>query len=292
MLRRTSRLNYIDGLEYERVEGDLRDPESLLGAVKGADAVVHVAGLTSALKEAEYQEVNALGTARLAAAARQAGVKRFVYVSSIAALGPSEDGKMPKTPRPITPYGRSKLEGEYPVLAERDAMSVAILRPPVVYGERDRALVPFYKIAKLGVLPVYGDGTRLLSWIHAHDLADAIIATALADGPSGAIYPVCDGETYTWRRLVETYARVTDKKIRIISTPPQLYTLAGYGAGLAQFILRRPLPLDPDEVRHMRPRAWLCNNDAITSDLGWQPKVDIETGFHQAYRWYREQGWL
>ena len=220
-------------------------------------------------------------------------MRRFVYVSSLAAGGPSLDGKTPPaTPHPVSPYGRSKLAGEYPVLAEKDAMSVAVVRPPVVYGERDRGLIPFYKIARLGFIPVYGDGSRLLTWIHAHDCADAIIATALADGPSGAIYYISDGGIYTWRQLVETYGRAIQRKVRVIPTPTILYSLAGYAGGLAQTIIRKPLPLSPEEVVQMRVKAWIGNNADISRDLGWQPSIGLEPGFTQSYRWYKEQGWL
>jgi nucleoside-diphosphate-sugar epimerase len=293
MLRRTSRLEFLEDLSYERVEGDLRDVASLHDAVSGVDTVVHVAGLVSSLTETGYYEVNATGTANLVQAARDAGVKRFVYVSSLAALGPSNDGKTPpSTPHPVSPYGRSKLAGEYPVIAAKDAMSVAVVRPPVVYGERDRGLVPFYRIARLGFIPVFGDGSHILTWIHAHDAADATIATALADGPSGAIYTISDGALYTWRSLVETYAAATNRKIRVIPTPKALYTLAGYAGGLAQTIVRKPLPLSPEEVVQMRVAAWIGDHAAITHDLGWQPKIGLEQGFAQSYAWYREQGWL
>jgi len=292
LLRPTSGLEFLKGVAFERAEGDIRDAESLARAVQGVDAVIHLAGLTSARTEAEYQEVNVLGTAAVVQAARAAGVKRFVYVSSLAALGPSADGAMPQTPHPISAYGRSKLGGEFPVLAERDAISVAVLRPPVVYGERDRALIPFYRLARYGFVPVYGNGERLLTWVHIHDAAGAIVATALADGPSGAVYSISDGNTYTWRRLVQAYAKATGRTVRALPTPPALYTLAGYAGGLVQTILRKPLPLSPEEVTQMRQRAWICDHAAITRDLGWQPSIGIEQGFAQAYRWYTQQGWL
>jgi nucleoside-diphosphate-sugar epimerase len=95
MLRRTANMKFLSELpasSYERVEGDLRNPESLRRAVQGIDAVAHVGGVTSALSEAAYREINVLGTADLVMAAQAAGVKRFVYMSSLAAQGPSPDG--------------------------------------------------------------------------------------------------------------------------------------------------------------------------------------------------------
>jgi nucleoside-diphosphate-sugar epimerase len=295
LLRRTSSLRFLDDIEgYDRVDGDMRDAASLFRAVEGVDAVVHLAGLTSARTEAEFQAVNGDGTAALAKAASEGGVKRFVYVSSLAAQGPSSDGSgaIPPVARPISSYGRSKLAGEFPVLAERERMSVAVVRPPVVYGERDRGLLPLYRIASLGVMPVIGDGLNQVSFVHVHDCADAIVRAALAEGPSGAVYTISDGTPHTWRELVGTFAKVRGRRALIINTPPVLYQGAGYAAAAASALLRRALPLSPDEVAHMRERYWICDHETITRDLGWKPRIGLEAGFTQMLRWYREQHWL
>ncbi len=100
LVRRTSKLGFLDGVVFERVIGDVRDAGSLAPAVDGVETIVHVAGLTAARGEAEFQAVNTEGTAALVAAASVAGVRRFVYVSSLAAQGPSDDGevKPPESP--------------------------------------------------------------------------------------------------------------------------------------------------------------------------------------------------
>jgi nucleoside-diphosphate-sugar epimerase len=293
MLRRTSRLEFLEGLEYERFEGDVRDDKAVEAAVQGIETVIHVAGIVSALTEARYHEVNARGTEAVVRAAAAVGVKRFVYVSSLAALGPSQDGvTVPAVPNPVSGYGRSKLAGEQATLAEKDAMSVSIVRPPAVYGERDRGLLPLYRIAKLGFVPVYGDGRRGLSFLHAHDAADAIITAALADGPSGGVYTCYDGSIHDWRSLVAAYAKATGRKLRVLPAPELLFNLAGQAGGVVQTVIRKPLPLGPEEILHMRAPAWLADNEAITRELGWQPRIDVEQGFAQAYRWYREHRWL
>ena len=293
LLRPNSRLEFIANVPYERVDGDVRDADSLSRALDGADAVIHLAGLVSAISESLYHEVNARGTEALVQTALKAGVRRFVYVSSLAALGPSRDGvTMPEPPNPVSGYGRSKLAGEQAVLAAKDALSVAVVRPPAVYGERDRALLPFYRIAKFGFVPVYGDGQRLLSFVHAHDVADAVVAAALADGPSGGVYSIFDGQVHTWQSLIEAYGKASDRKLRVLRVPEPLFAFGGYLGGLAQTVMRRSLPLSPEEILHMRAPAWLADNTEIARDLGWEPKIDIESGFTQAYRWYRQQGWL
>jgi nucleoside-diphosphate-sugar epimerase len=293
LLRQTSSLEFIGDVPYERAEGDVRDADSLSRAMEGVGAVVHIAGLTSAISEARYHEVNARGTEALVRAALGAGVTRFVYVSSLAALGPSRDGvTMPDPPDPPSPYGRSKLAGERAVLAAKDAMSVAIVRPPAVYGERDHAFLPLYRIARFGVVPVFGDGKRLLSFIHAHDAADAIVATAMTDGPTGGVYSVFDGQIHTWRSLIEAFGKAMGRNLRILPVPEPIFSFGGTLGGLVQSLIRKPIPLSPEEILHMRARAWLADNSDIMRDLGWEPRIDIETGFAQAYAWYRDEGWL
>jgi nucleoside-diphosphate-sugar epimerase len=147
-------------------------------------------------------------------------------------------------------------------------------------------------MGKLGVVPVYGDGENLLSWLHVHDAADAIVATALGETPSGAIYTVSDGGFYTWNDLVGAFGRAWGRTPRIVHGPPVLFRIAGSAGGLVQMLTRKGLSLQGDQIRHMQARYFICDNTAITRDLGWDPKVDLEAGFAQTIAWCREQGLL
>jgi nucleoside-diphosphate-sugar epimerase len=277
------------------VEGDLRDAESLKRALEGVEAVAHLGGITTARSEREYMAVNAEGSATLVAAAREAGVRRFVYVSSLAAGGPSPDGNpvLHGDGQPISAYGRSKAGGEQAVLAAAgEEMSVAIVRPPAVYGPRDRGFLPLYRIARLGVFPLFGDGNNQVSFIHVYDAAEAITQATLAQGLSGAVYTICDGKPHTWREAVAAFAAAVGRKPLLIPTPPFLYHLAGHAGGLASAIVRKPLPLSPEKVEEMRQRYWVCDNAQIYRDLGWQPQLALDQGMRQTVAWYRENGWL
>ena len=295
LLRRTSDLSFLGDLQYERAEGDVRQPASLAAAMAGVEAVVHAAGLISARSEAEYRAVNEAGTRAVVDAALGAGVRRFVYVSSLAAQGPSPDGRVAAPdaePRPVSPYGRSKLGGEAPVLAAGDRMSVAIVRPPAIYGPRDRAFLLFYRALKLGVMPLHGDGLNQLSWIHVRDAASAIASTVVGDGPSGSVYTIADGGVYTWNELVDLAARVLGKRPLRVRVPPLVYAAAGHAAGLIGTLIRRQLPLDPEKVREMAQRYWVCDNERITAELGWRPEISAQAGIEDTARWYRDNRWL
>src|SRR5438105_10238363 len=142
LVRPRSERKVLDKLpRVELAPGAIEDRASLGAAVDGVDAVVHVAGIVKARRPAEFFEVNTQGTRNLLEAAMRRPVPRFVYVSSLAAVGPSADGTpVPDDvePRPVTHYGRSKLEAERAVLAAKDRLHVTVVRPPLIYGPRDR----------------------------------------------------------------------------------------------------------------------------------------------------------
>ncbi len=291
-VRATSDLSFLEGASYETALGDVRDASSLRQACAGIDAVVHAAGLTSARNEDEYRAVNEFGTKAVLEAAAAAGVRRFVYISSLAARGPNAaDGSEPASPSPVSSYGRSKLAGESAVLAAHRDMSVVALRPPVIYGPRDRALLPFYKIVRLGVMPLYGDGRRRLSWIHVRDCADAAVRAAEAEA-SGRAYALSDGGDYTWNDLVDMLAAVLGKRPLRVNVPGVLYAGAGHAAAGLSMLIRRPLPLTPEKVVEMSQPGWVCGNERITADLGWTPAIDPKAGIEETARWYRDHRWI
>ncbi len=295
LLRPTSDLTFLQGLSYERAEGDVRDPESLLRAAKGVDGVVHVAGLTNARNEQTYMAVNDAGTRAAVDAALETGARRFVYVSSAAAQGPGRDGRDMRPddrPRPVSAYGRSKLAGEMHVLEAADRMSVAIIRPPVIYGPRDRALLPFYVGMRLRVIPMFGRGRNRLSWVHARDAADAIVCALAAEGPSGAVYTIDDGGAYTWHDLISVLAAVIGRRPLRVPVPPVLYFAAGHIAGFVSRFLPLAVPLNAEKVVEMSQASWVCGHEQITLDLGWQPRIGAREGIEETLRWYREQRWL
>lgn len=295
LVRKTSKLEGIAGLDVERVNGDVRDPSSLLRAAKGMDAIVHAAGTTSALNEREYFEVNAHGTNAMISAAVLAEVRRFVYVSSLAAQGPSPDGKIQQPdvdPHPTSPYGRSKLAGERFVLRAQDDLSVAIVRPPVIYGPRDRGLLPLFRLARFRIVPVYADGQNRLSWVHVRDAAAAIATVAAGETPSGSIYTISDGEVYSWHQLIDLVRGALGHGVLRLHVPHRLYWVAGRAGDLAAFAIRRPLPLNSNKVTEMSQRHWICDNARIFHDLGWQPSIPAREGLPDTIRWYRENKWL
>src|SRR5581483_8675949 len=162
------------GPRTEMAVGDLADRAALRNAVRGVDRVYHVAGLTKARREADYFTVNHLGTVHLLQACLEVNpaLRRFVLVSSQAAAGPVWAGR-PVTehdpPRPVSAYGWSKLRAEQAALACSPLLPITIVRPPVVYGPRDRDTLLVFRAARFGLVPRLGP-LACLSIVHVDDL--------------------------------------------------------------------------------------------------------------------------
>jgi nucleoside-diphosphate-sugar epimerase len=282
----------------EFAPGAIENPASLAPALEGVDAVVHVAGIVKARRPSDFFEVNAQGTRNLVdAALARGGVKRFVYVSSLAAVGPSQDGTpVPEgaEPRPVTHYGRSKLEGEKAVLAASGRMPVTIIRPPLIYGPRDRETLAFFTSVKNGVLPMTGDGTNTLSVVYVSDCASAVVRAVDSNGaPSGRAYFVDDGAVYVWREALKDIEAAMGKRAFVrFGMPMGVVKVAAAATQVWGKVTGTAQMLTLDKVNELTQPHWLCSGEGARRELGWKPEVTWADGVRRAVQWYREAGWL
>ena len=296
----------------ELVRGDLDDARALREGCAGAEVVYHVAGRVSAPSPAAFMAANRDGTARVLEAAAVERPRRLLYVSSLAAAGPTLPGQPideSRPPAPVTPYGRSKLAAE--LLVRATPVPWTIVRPPTVYGERDRELFKLFKLARAAVVPVFGDGSQELSVIYAADLADAVIAAATAQGSVGAVYYAAHPSVTTSRELVRAIARAVGgrgdrvgrrggrggrggarREPRILPLPAPLARILLWTVGSLAHLAGRDTILSADKAPEFLAPAWTCRPDALIRDTGWRAKVDLETGLRRTADWYRREGWL
>jgi len=281
------------GAEVRLVRGDLDDAAALREGSAGADVVYHVAGKIAARNAAEFMATNRDGTANVLEAARDAGARRVLFVSSLAVGGPTTpshpiDENRP--PMPVTDYGRSKLAAE--VLVRTMPLAWTIVRPPVVYGEWDRGTLKIFQLARRGVVPVFGDGSQELSVIHAEDLARSLIAAATSPAAVGRVYFAAHPTTTTSRELVLAAGRAFGRTPRIVPVPPLVARGVLWAVGTLAHIAGRATLLSADKGNEYLAPAWTCRSDALTRDTGWRAEIELETGLRRAANWYREVGWL
>ncbi len=257
--------------------------------------VYHAAALTGAVDEAEFTSANRDGTANLARACiSSGGQQRFVLVSSMAAGGPAQRG-MPRTEdgqnRPVTMYGRSKLAAERALRDE--ALEWTILRPPTVYGPRDRDnLLAVFRATRLGFAPVFGDGSMELSLIHVVDLAAAILAAGTLPGLAGGLFYVNHPETVTSADLVRTIGRSLGHEVRLLPVPEWLARGLLTVSGMTAALLRHKTILRADKANEFYQQAWTADPTAFMTATGWTATFDMPSGIRDTAAWYRANGWL
>ena len=266
---------------------------SIADAIRGADAVVHLAGLVSAApREEDYFTANVEGTRLVAEAARAAGA-RLVHISSLAAGGPappsaprSEDDE----DRPITAYGRSKLESERVLRGLRDLRWLA-LRPGVVYGPGDRAMLPVFRMAASGVLPLVGRLEAAYQVIHVADLVRVIRAAVDSSAAGEAIY-VGHPRPVAVRDLVEGIRDAVGTGARIVRVPMPVTRLAAFGGDIAGAILGRRMVINSRRYVELAAEGFACRVDRLRERLGVVAQIELREGLSQTAEWYRRTDWL
>jgi len=266
--------------ETTLVDGDLADENAMRAAVAGCDAVVHLAGVLTALRPREFFAVNAIGTRDLVAAvAAEDPDMRFVHVSSLAAVGPSVDGSGTDVPpdraRPCSTYGESKRRGELAVV-QGPLTHWIVLRPPAVYGSGDRATRLLFDQARapLTVVPL---GTRPLSIIHVDDLATAI-ERALVSDASKVFVPVEGPDRTDTADLVRRLGAACGRRPRLLPVPMGLARAAGTVADLVARLHRRSGFFNGDKMREVSGAGWVADGDVARRVLGFEPRVGLEEG--------------
>ncbi len=267
------------------------DTSALREAFEGVEAVVHLAGVVSTTREGEYSIVNVGGTRAVAEAARAAGA-RLIHVSSLAAAGPAPPSR-PRAetdpPAPLTPYGRSKLEGER-IVAGMTGLRWTILRPGVVYGPGDRAMLPLFRLAKRGIMPIVGRRDAAYTFIHVSDVVYAI--DRAIDATANDTMFLGHPQPATTRDVLNAIQSAVGRQATLISVPSILTAAAAPICDLLGRLVGHPLPLNRSRYDELMSEGFVCSVDRLKERLGVVAKVDLVEGLRGTAAWYRQQGWL
>lgn len=263
------------------VTGDLSDHAALARMCEGAQAVIHVAGVVNARDRAGFDAGNVEGTANVLAAAKAAGVRRFVHVSSLAAREPE-----------LSDYGASKAAGDALVMAS--GLDWVIVRPPAVHGPGDREMLPLFRLAKAGWGLAPGEGR--ISIIHVDDLARALLALT-SGGPSGEVLELDDGEGERGGYGHAEFAALAGaacgrERVRMLSVSPGLLGVAAGVATLVSRLSGSQPKLSRDRARYMVHADWVARGGNVRLAGLWAPQhVGLE-GLGDTVAGYRAKGWL
>ena len=266
--------SHLAGVDAELVEGDIRDVSALDAALAGIEAVVHLAAAGSVVMSVEDPvpnfDVNVLGTFRVLDAARRAGVERTVQASTGGALigdaTPPVDER--SLPRPISPYGASKLAGEgyASAFAKTYGLRTVALRFANVYGpwsaRKRGAMTMFFRAIHEGEpIVIYGDGSASRDYTHVEDISNALELALERDVPGGTVLHIASGVETTVRELAD---------------------LCRAAAGA---------PAHPVEYRPKRPGEVgrnFASYDLAKQELGYAPSISREDGIRATWQWFAD----
>jgi nucleoside-diphosphate-sugar epimerase len=274
LARDASKARLPEGVEV--VAGDLGNTASLAMLTRSADAVIHIAGAISAPSRAAFHEVNEAGAFNAASAAAKASVRRFVHVSSLSARLPAISG-----------YAASKKAGEDAVAQAAEGMSLAIVRPPAVYGPGDRATLSLFKALTQPIAFIPGTSSARFSLIYVEDLARALADAA--DESWRGVRTVSDGRDggYGWRVLLDTAAAAEGRAPRVTFLPKPLVSAAASAiAGIARMSGKTTI-VSPGKIAELYHADWVCD-----PEMKIAAPIQFEDGFRRTLDWYRKQGWL
>ncbi|MGB9711064.1 MAG: NAD-dependent epimerase/dehydratase family protein [Thermodesulfovibrio sp.] len=291
IVRNPSRLRFLKGLNVKIIKADLSDKESLKKIEWHFDYVFNLSGITKASHPEEFFQSNYIGTKNLAEVVveRNFAVKRFIHVSSLAAVGPCLDG-IPVTedtePSPVSEYGRSKLLGEQAVKFFKDKIPITIIRPPAVYGPRDSDFLTFFKMIKAGIVLYLTKG--IYSMIYVDDLVRGIINASKIDKATGETFFIADAQPYNTDEIVEAISKALGKKPVKIKIP----------RAIGMFFIRvfqkfdKKSIINSDKLQELIQPCWVCSTKKAEQLLGFKTKTKLKEGMEWTAKWYRMNQWI
>ena len=303
LVRKTSDLcwlNHLIDAEFvpiELVTADIGDYDTLTKLVQDTNLVFHLAGLTKAPDAATYDYVNVQGTKNLIKACLQtnAQLDRFVYCSSLAAMGPCPSAT-PMTedasPQPLTDYGRSKLKGEIVTNEYANRLPITIIRPPAVYGPRDTDIFLYFRFVDKGLMPILGDEERLLSLVHVKDLVAGIYAAAVSNLAIGEAYFLTDGVLHSWMDVGSTIAFALKKCPFRLKIPFALLDLISICTETVARVTHQTPSLNRQKIQELKQRFWICDSTKAQQQIGYTSVYPLQKGIQETSDWYLENRWL
>ncbi|MGY4385023.1 nucleoside-diphosphate-sugar epimerase [Pedobacter sp. UYP24] len=298
-IRANSDTSHLRAYDISYIELDYSDIEMLIALLKVErfDYIIHAAGSTKAKTEADYNLVNAEYTRNLALAVHglKYPVKKFLFVSSLAAIGPlkviNEKILPTSLPQPVTYYGRSKLLAER-YLSEIAGLPLIVIRPTAVYGPREKDLFILFKSINNGLEPYIGKFKQQLSFIYVKDLVKIIILALESEIVSGKAYNISDGKIYDRYALAIFIKKALGKKTLLFHLPIILVSTFAFIMDIIYSSSKKTPTLNKEKMAELTAINWVCSINEAKNDLNFDPQYDLEKGIAETAHWYKQNNWL
>ncbi|MBW2255002.1 MAG: NAD-dependent epimerase/dehydratase family protein [Deltaproteobacteria bacterium] len=287
-------LRWLDGKPVEIRRIDVTDPPSLGPALRDAEVVYHLAGATRTASDETFFDVNCVGTVNVARAARlhASGLRRFLFVSSTSAIGPTRNGRPvceEDDPRPVSAYGRSKALAEERLREMRD-LPWLIVRPAAVYGPRDLSFLTLFRLGHQRIFPYVGRGYRKTSFAHVDDIVAGILLAVERGTPHRAYHLTGEADDYhgVFRALCDALGHAivpVPLPASIVWAVGELMELRYRLTGINNVINRR-------KAMEMLQPGWTASCERAIAEIGFRARYTVGRGFSDTASWYHDQGWL
>ncbi len=304
-IRKTSNIEKLKELNIEFYETDLRERESLENLPDNIDIVYHLAAIVSfsSVSDKAFQdmlEANAKATENLflAVIKKNPALKKFIYCSSLAALGFQRGVMVDNNTKaePDTLYGQTKYEGEVIIdkLAKEYNIPLVVIRPSLVYGKNDFTsdFLSSVKIIKKGVFPIFGNGGNTMSpLIFVEDLAEIFVK--FANSKKAGYFIAANDEKYTMNYFVETISQKLDRKFGAIKIPVWLGEMLILPIEILARILNKAAPLNRRRIKDLSVnRMFKDIHKDLDEAIDYHPNTNLKEGIDIAIDWYKENNLL
>jgi nucleoside-diphosphate-sugar epimerase len=291
-VRKNSSIDHLKELPVKYVFLDYNDVEDMAKtlAENNIHYIIHAAGVTKAVKQQQYNDINASNSVNLAKAAEisRGDFKKMVFISSLAAAGPAaslaDTITEQQEPRPVTAYGKSKL------LAEKELsklnISLVSLRPTAVYGPGDKDIFIMLKTVSRGLDPYMGKINQQLSFVHAADVATVAVQSLFADAEG--VYNITDGNKYDRYEFADITKRILNKKALRFHIPMPLIKVLAYFLETTNSWMNKPAVINREKLHELAATNWYCDISKAREDLNFKPKFSLTNGLQDSIDWYKK----
>lgn len=295
-VRRSSSVDHLKGFNVNYTHLNYSDVDALRKDIidNGYDYIIHASGTTKAKTLRDYNLVNATYSQNLALASVGTQVKKFIFVSSLAAIGPLThiNGRIAanQQPNPVTSYGLSKLQAET-YLKEIEGLPLLVIRPTAVYGPREKDIFILFNSMNKGLEPYIGNFDQRLSFVYVKDLA-AVILKALESTLTHQSYNISDGQGYDRFALANYAKSLLSKKTVKFHIPLVIVRML---ASFLDFLYARSTAtpaLNKEKLAELTAVNWICDIEKARMELGYTPEYNLEQGLAETMKWYRDNKWL
>lgn len=295
-VRNNADLSLLETLEIEYSYGDITKRETLDDMVRGVDFIIHNAGIVKAGSIDDFYRVNSEGTRNLFEAIEKQNpqVRKVIYISSMAAVGPS-NGMNPiketDPQNPITHYGRSKLAGEQAALSFTEKFPVVSLRPTGIYGPGDKEVFAFFKTISSGLKPLFGNCQRKLQMVHVDDLCQATYLAITNNSRSGEAYFIAENKAYSFAEIMSIMEIACNKKAFTIIIPEKLFNIFASFSELGGRLIGKDVIFNREKAKELLS-SWEVDVSKAEKDFSFVSSISFSDGTKETCKWYKEKGWL